>query len=240
MHLSRFYTKAKLDLLLCMLAVICLWLMLTASSDPVLPWLKGTSVAGAFEQFSTGNQIVFDLSVGVLSAIGMFYLLVRLPEYERKIRIKRQLNFSYQSFKGSVIQIFVGAIQSSYNTETVNRLMNQREFRDFFKDPYILGQNKWQGVENKMSGFMLRQLALETEVLLNEFQHVLSVIDIRDPDVYSFMKRLSETLYRAKTWPTDYDSTKEIFAFFWTILSGWSFEEGYAESEYILDMIAKL
>jgi hypothetical protein len=101
MQLSQLYSKAKLDLLLAVLAVILLWVMLASSSDPLLPALKGTVLASAFEQFGTGNQIAFDLSVGFLSAIGMFYLLVRLPEKERKNRIKRHLQSSYKSFKQS-------------------------------------------------------------------------------------------------------------------------------------------
>ncbi|MEQ1531249.1 MAG: hypothetical protein ABL925_18175 [Methylococcales bacterium] len=235
MSLTRFYTKTKLDVFLAGLAVTCLWLMLSASSDPVLPWLRGAMVAAAFEQFTTGNQIAFDLSVGVLSAIGMFYLLVRLPEYERKSRIKRHLQFSYQSFKRSVIQIFVGAIQGAYSTETVDKLMEQRQFRDFFKEPFAPGQDKWHGVANA-----LRQLVIEAEVLLNQFQHALSVVDIRDPEVFSFITRISEALYRAKNWSSDYDGTKEVLRFFWSILSGWSFVDGYTEREYIPEMIDKL
>jgi hypothetical protein len=240
MHLSRLYTKAKLDLLLAALAFTCFWLMLKASEDPVLPWIKGMSIADNFNQFGTWNQIPFNLSLAVLSAIGMFYLLVRLPEYERKSRIKRHLEHSYQSFKRSVIQVFVGSIQGYYDTETVDRLMNQKEFRDFFKEPYAPGQDKWHGVANQMSDFMLRQLILETDVLLSEFQHALSVIDIRDQEVFFFMKRMSETLYRAKNWSSDYDGTKEVLSFFWSILSGWSFISGYADHEYITDMIAKI
>jgi len=240
MSLTRFYTKAKLDVFLAGLAVTCLWLMLSASSDPVLPWLRGAMVASAFEQFTTGNQIAFDLSVGILSAIGMFYLLVRLPEYERKSRIKRHLQFSYLSFKRSIIQIFVGAIQGVYNTETVDKLMEQRHFRDFFNEPYAPGQNKWHGVANKMDEFMLRQLVIEAEVLLSQFQHAISVVDIRDPEVFSFMTRISEALYRAKNWSSDYDGTKEVLGFFWSILSGWSFLDGYTEREYISEMISKL
>ncbi|MGV8942361.1 MAG: hypothetical protein ACOH1P_12645 [Lysobacter sp.] len=240
MNISRLYTRTKLDLFLGVVALICFWLMLSASSDPFIPWISGTAIAAAFEQFNTGNQIAFDLSVGVLSAIGMFYLLVRLPEYERKTRIKRHLNFSYQSFKKSSIQIFVGAVQGSYNTEIIDRLMNQKEFRDFFKEPYVPGQNKWHGVANKMDDFLLRQLVLEAEVLLNEFQHALSVLDIKDPETYAFMKRLSEALYRAKNWSSDYDGVKEVLGFFWSVLSGWSGADGYQDGEYIPDMIAKL
>lgn len=242
MHLSRPYTKAKakLDLLLAVLALICLWLVLATSSDPMLSALKDTAIATAFEQFSTGNQIVFNLSVGALSAIGMFYLLVRLPEYERKNRVKRHLQFSYGSFKRSVVQIFLGAIQGGYSSETVDRLMDQKAFRDFFKEPYVPGQEKWHGVANKMNDFLLRQIVLETEVLFNEFQYALSVIDIKDPEVYSFMKRMSVALYRAKNWSTDYDGIKEVLTFFWHIFAGWDWVDGYAEREYIPDMISKM
>lgn len=240
MNLSRLYTKTKLDILLAVVALTCLWLMLATSSDPILPSLKGTPIAAAFQQFGTGNQVTFNLSVGVLSAIGMFYLLVRLPEYERKNRIKRHLQVSYLSFKRSIIQIFVGALQGSHDSDMVDRLMNQGAFRDFFKEPYIPGQDKWHGVANKMNDFLLRQIVLETEVLLNEFQHALGVLDIKDPEAFSFMKRLSVALYRTKNWSADYDGTKQVLSFFWEILAGWSWADGYAEHEYIPDMIGNL
>lgn len=240
MRLSRLFTKTKLDIQLAVLALICLWLMLATSSDPLLTSLEGTAIAAAFQQFSAGNQVAFDLSVGALSAIGMFYLLVRLPEYERKNRIKRHLQFSYGSFKRSVIQIFVGTIQGSYSSEIIDRLMDQRQFRDFFKEPHIPGQDKWDGVANKMDDFMLRQIVLETEVLHGEFQHALSILDIKDPEVFSFVKRLSVALYRAKNWSSDYDGTKEVLGFFWSIFAGWSWVDGYADHEVIPNMISKL
>lgn len=240
MRLSRLYTKTKLDILLVGLALICLWLMLATSSDPILPLIKDTPIAAAFQQFDTGNQVAFDLSVGVLSAIGMFFLLVRLPEYERKNRIKRHLQFSYRSFKRSVIQIFVGSVCGSYNSETVERLMDQKSFCNFFKEPYTRGQDKWDCVANKMDDFLLRQIVLETELLLNEFQHALGMLDIKDPEVFSFMKRLSVALYRTKNWSADYDGTKEVLGFFWSIFTGWSGVDGYAEREYIPHMISKM
>lgn len=240
MRLSQLYTKAKLDILLVGLGLISFWLMLATSSDPILALIKDTPIAQAFQQFDTGNQVAFDLSVGVLSAIGMFYLLVRLPEYERKNRIKRHLQFSYQSFKRSVIQIFVGSVRGSYDSETVERLMDQKSFRDFFKEPHTHSQDKWDCVANKMDDFLLRQITLETELLFQEFQHALSMLDIKDPAVFSFMKHLSIALYRTKNWSTDYDGTKQTLDFFWRIFTGWSGVDGYAEHEYIPRMIAKL
>ena len=240
MHLSQLYSKTKLDLLLAILALILLWVMLASSSDPLLPTLEGTPLAAAFEQFRTGNQIAFDLSVGALSAIGMFYLLVRLPEYERKNRIKRHLQASYKSFKQSIIQIFVGAVQGSYNSEIIERLMDQKQFREFFKEPHVPGQNKWHGVANKMDAFMLRQIVLEAEVLHGEFQHALSIIDLKDQEVFAFMKHFSSALYRAKNWSSDYDGTKEVLGFFWSLFAGWSFVDGYSDREFLPYMISKL
>ncbi len=64
--------------------------------------------------------------------------------------------------------------------------MDQRAFHDFFKEQYIPGQDKWDGVANKMNDYLLRQIVLETEVLFNEFQHALGVLDIKDPEVFFF------------------------------------------------------
>jgi hypothetical protein len=240
MQLSKLYSKTKLDLLLAVLALILLWIMLVSSSDPLLPVLKGTVLASAFEQFDTGNQIAFDLSVGAISAIVMFYLLVRLPEYERKNRIKRHLQSSYKSFKQSIIQIFVGAVQGSYNSEIIERLMDQKQFREFFKEPYVTGQDKWHGVANKMDDFMLRQIVLEAEVLHGEFQHALSILDLKDQEALAFMKRFSTALYRAKNWSSDYDGVREVLGFFWSLFSGWSFVDGYSDKEFLPEMISKL
>lgn len=91
-----------------------------------------------------------------------------------------------------------------------------------------------------MDEFMLKQLIIEAEVLLNQFQQALSVVDIRDPEVFSFITHISEALYRAKNWSSDYDGTKEVLSFFWSIFSGWSSIAGYTEREYIPEMIAKL
>jgi len=212
---SRFYTKKKFDLVLLIVAIFCLWMMIAASSDPVISFLQHSKIEKLFTQFKTGNSIIFNLSVGSLSAIGMFYLLVRLPEYEQKNRMKRHLKASYLSFKTSIIQIFVGSVNGSYNTDIIDQLMETKNFKEFFKEPYSKDQNKWDRLANKMDDFILRQIILETEVLYNEFQHIISVVDIKDPKVFLFMKKMSMALYRAKNWSCDYDGVGEVLGFFW-------------------------
>lgn len=214
--------------------------MLIASSDPIFPSLNGTVLSSMLDLFGNRKQIAFDLSVGALSAIGMFYLLVRLPEHERKTRVKRHLISSYESFKRSNIQIFLSTQQTSYNVDLVDKLMEQKQFRNFFKEPYTPGQTKWDRVANELDDFKLRQVVLEAEVLHSEFQYALSIIDISDHEIFSFMKNFSTTLYRAKNWSSDYDGTKEVLSFFWNIFAGWSHAEGYSEHEFVPRMISKL
>ncbi|WP_133125655.1 hypothetical protein [Xanthomonas prunicola] len=214
--------------------------MFATSSDPIVSWLQGSSIEVVFDQFSTGNQIAFDLSVGVVAALFTYCLLVRLPEYERKRRIKNHLLASYASFKESTICIFLGSVDHVYAPQEAEELCKQSSFRAHFKAGYAPGQDKWDAVANSMNDFMLRQLVLETEVLLSEFQYAIGAVDIRDPEVYAFMKRLSSTLYRAKNWSSDYDGTKQVLGFFWQLLAGWSPVTGYSDHEYVVGMIHRL
>jgi hypothetical protein len=231
---------AKLDLLILVLGVICAWVMLSSSSDPIVSWLRGTALEAAFVQFPTGNQIAFDLSVGVISALITYYLLVRLPEHERKRRIKKHLLFSYQAFKESAIQTFLGCANDSYSLDDVALLSSQSAFRRHFKESVAQGQEKWDVVANNIEDFHIRQLVIEAEVLLGEFQHAISAVDVPDPEVFKFMKHLSSVLYRAKNWSSDYDGVKQVLRFFWQLLAGWDPVKGYQDEEYVVAMLRRI
>jgi hypothetical protein len=240
MRISNIYTRRWIDICLAVVAIVSAWLMLAASDDPLLPMLRGTLVEVAVQQFGTGNQIIFGLSVGVLSAVGMFYVLVRLPEYERKQRIKQHLQRAYVAFKTSCIKIFVGKACGSYDSETIEQLMNPSAFRAYFQQPFAVGQDRWDGVANRMDESMLKQIVLEAEVLHGGFQHAMSAIDIRDPEMFAFFKHVSEALFRAKDWSANYDGSKVVLQFFWQVLAGWNPITGYSNREYVLDLIGGL
>jgi hypothetical protein len=240
MRISHIYTRARLDLLLAAVAVISVWVMLSASSDPVVSWLQKSPIAAAFQQFPTGNQVGFGLAVGVLTALLTYYLLVRLPEHDRNVRIKRHLLTAYAQFKEAVIATLIASVDTFYDPEQVRALCLQQAFRDHFKQPYAPGQTKWDAVANCMDDFILRQLVLEVEVLRSEFQYAISTIDIKDPEVYEFVKRLSSALYRAKNWSSDYDGTKEVLGFFWQLLAGWDPVKGYMPRDYVTDMVYQI
>lgn len=238
--MGQFYTRAKLDLLLAIVGLVSVWLVIKTSSDSLAVWLRHTSVGPVFRPFQMGNQIVFSLAAAVLASLFTYYLLVRIPEHERNIRLRSSLLASYRQFKEAVVAIFIGAADGSYTHEKVEALCQQTTFRTYFKEPHCPGQNKWDAVANRMDDTMLRELVLECEILLREFQHVIDKVDIKDPELYSFMRRLSTALYCAKDWSSDYGGTERVLGFFWQILSGWSAVNGYSDREYVTDMIRRI
>lgn len=240
MRISHLYTRTRLDLLLAVVATISVWVMLSASSDPVVSWLRGTPIEAAFRQSPAGNQVAFGLAVGVFTALLTYYLLVRLPEHDRNARIKKHLVRSYIQFKEAVVAILVSSVHGVYDPSEIEKLCNHEMFRAYFKQPYAPRQTIWDAVANCMDDFILRQLVLEVEVLRGEFQYAISAIDIRDPEVYEFVKRLSSALYRAKNWSSDYDGTNQGLGFFWQLLAGWDPIKGYTGRDYVMDMIRQV
>ena len=83
--------KYRFDIALAILTLLSTVLMFIASSDPVPGAIQSTDLHSLLKQFATGNQIIFDLSVGILAGVFIYYLVVRVPERGRRLRVRRNL-----------------------------------------------------------------------------------------------------------------------------------------------------
>jgi hypothetical protein len=193
----------------------CLLLMLKTSNDPLVSWLQGTKVGTIFSKLPTGNEVAFNLSAATASAILMYYVLVKIPEQQKKKRVKAHLLRTYDRFKEQCIATFVGLADGHYSGETVQSLMSSEKFKEYFKERVGPDMNRWDAAANRMNDYSLRQLTVEMEILYNEFQHVMTVTDIQDDELHSFFKHLSEQLYKWRLWQEDYDGVKSAMGFFW-------------------------
>lgn len=110
------------------------FLMLKSSTDPLPFSLRGAAQDGLFSPFPSGNQIVFDLSVGVIVSLFIYVLVVWLPEHFKRTRVRRSLALVYDSFKEECISIFFSALQESYDLDLLHRLKDRAFFRDYFKE----------------------------------------------------------------------------------------------------------
>ena len=241
MKALSFLRQRKFDALLLLICLIAVYLMTAASSDPLVSWIAPTPLASAFLQFRTGNEIIFNLSAGAISAVVMFYLLVRVPAHEQKVRIRDHLLDAYLYYKKEVIYILLGILYGVIDTNLADKLMNAPDFKDYFKAPSgVPGQDRTHYIMNNIEEHHLKQLKLESEVLHNELQYAATRLDIQDSELHAFTRRISESLFRTKNWDLGYDGVEEVLGFYWQLFAGWSSISGYQSSDPLEDRIRRL
>ena len=241
MKVLRFLRQHKFDVLLLLMCVVAIYLMTAASSDPLAPWIAATPFAPVFLQFQSGNEIIFNLSAGAVSAVVMFYLLVRVPAYEQKVRIRAHLLETYLQYKQDIIYIFLGILHGIIEPDLAEKLMNAPDFKDYFKAPSgVPGQDRTHYIMNNIEEHHLKRIKLESEVLYGELQYALTRIDVQDSELHAFTRRISKSLIRTKDWDLSYDGVEEVLGFYWQLFGGWSIVSGYQGSDPLEARIRRL
>jgi hypothetical protein len=221
------------------LSIASILLALKTSGEPVPEVFGNTWVESWFQRFPTGNAILFDLSIGLLVSVFFYLLVVWFPDRRKKKLIKKNMAEQYQSFREDTIQILLAA-QRSYEAGLPEKLSKQNEFRKYFQEPVSDSQEKWHVVLNGLNARLLEDLLVEFEILLHEVTYVLNNVDVDDPDVLSFFKRLSQAVYKLKNTTLEYDDVKHLSGFLWELFAGWSFIDGYREDDIIGVMLEKI
>jgi hypothetical protein len=226
-----------LGLALWVIVAIGAFLVVKSSGDPLAPKLEGTELGLLLSQFSTGNEIVFNMTVGILVTLIIFALVVWVPEQSKRRRIRRNMARQYDSFKEECIKIYFWALQESYDTELMNRMKARDQFRAYFKEEITRGQDRWDGVQNGLTELLIRNLIAELEILRSEVIYTLGAIDIEDEQAYAFLKHLNQVLFRIRSWSEHDEELKLLSRFLWSVHTGWSVIDGYTDKDVIADMI---
>jgi len=229
-------------LLLWILSIVSIILALKTSNEPMPLIFRDTWIDSFFQQFNTGNSIIFNLSIGFLVSVIFYLLVVWFPSKQRKNLMKRNFEEQYLSFKYDMICIFLGASEKVYDSMLPSKLSNQSEFKKFFTQPDKNDPRniKWYDVLNGFNEYHLKDLLTQLEIFMNEVAYVLNNVEINDPDVFSFFKRLSQTVYRFKNSNFEYEEVKQLSRFLWEIFAGWSFIDGYRKDDIVKVMIEKI
>ena len=80
------------------------------------------------------SKIFYDLAVGALTTLLFYLLVVRLPDYQRRKRLKRSLERHYKAFREDCIQIMLLVADGGYTADVPEALMEQDKFRDYFNE----------------------------------------------------------------------------------------------------------
>ncbi len=225
--------------------IICLTLLaifgtFAASEERIIPALEGTWLAEVAYGLHYGNTILFNLSVGTLVSIFLWWLLVGLPQQKTRRILRRNLQTHYGYFKEEGVRILLRSMDEDYDYELTDELLDHEKFKNYFKE----GESRrWYAAMNGLQRdeSRIEDLLVEMEILSQEVSYVLSNVEVDDEQVHAFFKRLTLMLYKLKTH-TVYtnDHVKYLGNFIWEILARWSVIDGERRDDVVQTMIDRL
>jgi hypothetical protein len=183
------------------------------------------------------EKITYDLGVASLISLLFYVLIVRIPDYQKRQRLKRSFTKHYKMFKEDSIGVMLAVADGSYNAALPTALLDQNKFRSYFKESVSDSQDRWDAFANNLDEYHLKELIRKLELFREEIVFVLNNMDIPDEDVFEFLKRVSSILAEMRASTLDYDSVKSFSRFLWEVFAGFSWATGYRKSDIVEDMI---
>jgi hypothetical protein len=186
---------------------------------------------------SAWNKLFYDLAVGALVTLLFYLLVVRLPDYQRRRRLKISLARHYKMFREDCIQIMLLVADGIYMADLPETLMEQDKFRDYFEERVAPDKERWHEFQNKLDERYLRELLTCMEIFRDELAFVLNNTDIPKDEPFEFLKRLSAAIYSMKDVTIGYDESKPLAGFLWSVFAGWDTITGYRKEDIVKKMI---
>ncbi len=218
------------------LSFLCLFLVLKSSEERLL--LESTGLF--FQQFKLGNEIVFNLSCGMLISIWFYFLVVWLPEKKNKNRVKSHFISQYTEFKRHLIMHIVGACREHSDINLVDNLMDHQAFKYYFKEKVTIDQERWHVFLNNLNKDILIDILHEFEALKDATSYLLGSVKIDDDEVFSFLHRINTISVILKGVSVEDDSLKLLSRQLWQILTGYNRNDGYRDYDYFDKMFHKI
>ena len=180
------------------------------------------------------------LGIGSIVSLFFYWLVVRLPENAKRRRIRKSFAEHFREFKEDAIATMLMVTDDTFEWGFHRELVDQKKFRDYFKQEVAPGEDRWDSFHNKMTDYYLDELLTHLEILRGEILFAMSAVEIDDKRVLEFLKRLSSTIIRMRKTTGDYDSMKSFGNFMWEVFAGWSMVTGYQKRDFFEDMIKSI
>ena len=230
--------RRPLDLSLVALFVVSAASILVAHEDPFArDWLCANVPCFELPHPKFWYKVIYDLAVASVTSLFFYWLVVRLPAYQRRQRIKRSLAARYRQFKEDCISVMLGVADGSYEGDLVETLVDQHKFRAYFKEKVSASETRFDAFLNKLDQGSLRELMTFLEILRDEIVLVLGTTDIPSDEPFEFLKRLSAAIRSLRGTTLDYDETKPLERFIWEVFAGWDWIAGYRKRDIVQEMI---
>lgn len=180
------------------------------------------------------------LSVGFVVSAIFYALVVYIPERRRRRLILRGLERRYADFKESCITQFL-TITNSQDYKHRAALLDQGEFRRYFKSKTESGEVRWDTLANGLADnrYSLKEILYELRLLNEEIRFVRSTIELYDEKVSDLLTDISHIITKMEATEPEYDDVKSFCGFLWSLFTGWSWAEGYTGADPIKNIIGR-
>jgi hypothetical protein len=232
--------KRPLDIVLIVISILSVAALFLAHEDPFARDVVRARIGfccPVIPNAKAWNKILYDLAVGALITMIFYLLVVRLPDHQRRQRLKRSLEKHYKSFREDCIGIMLMVADGTYSAGLPKTLVEQDKFRAYFKEEVAPGMDRFDKFQNELDEYYLRELITRMEILRDEVAFILNNTDIPKDKPFQFLKRLSAAIYSMKDVTLGYDELKPLARFLWDVFAGWDLIEGYRKEDIVKKMI---
>ena len=171
--------KHPLDIALFFVAIVSIAGVILGHEDPFArdifcarsAWCPQIANAKAWEKIS------YDLSIGALTSLIFYILIVRIPDYQKRRRYKKSLAQQYRVFREDTIGLILGVADGTYDAAMPEELLDQKKFKEYFKMKVGQGQDRWDRFCNKLDPY-LKEIVKRMEIFRDEISFILNNVDI--------------------------------------------------------------
>ena len=190
---------------------------------------------------STWMDLLNPLALDSLLAIVFWWITGPIAEKRRTKIIKGVALVAYLDFKKKLIRELLYLVKLYCGESQLDELMNVVKFKEVFR-----GENEksaWYDVANAMENDFpkwIRFFKNQSFLLREELSLLLIRIDSTNPRALTTLHTLRRRLYDIENEEADCGGVKSIMSFFWQLLAGWSFIEGYYDYDTVERAITDL
>lgn len=231
--------KRITDLMLFAIFLLSVAALFLAHEDPFARDALCASIGfcPAMANAKAWNKIFYDLAVGALISLLFYGLIVRFPDYQKRLRMKKNLANQYKNFQEDCIAIMLMVADGTFEWGFHQTLIEQDKFKLYFKEAVAPGQDRWDAFANKIDAYHLKELIKKMEIFRDQISFVLNNVDIPGDEPFEFLNRLSTAIYSRQDTTLGYDETKSFCSFLWSVFAGWDAITGYRKEDIVRKMI---
>jgi hypothetical protein len=127
--------RRSIDFLLVIIAIVSVAMVLLSHDDPFARIAVCTHIGfcPTFVHAKAWYKVLYDLGIGALVSLAFYYLVVRLPEYQRRQRLKRSLELHYRAFRLNCIEVMLIVADRILGSVKPEALLDPEKFKRIFQ-----------------------------------------------------------------------------------------------------------